>query len=61
MIPATDVSVVGLPSMGSNILSNAASPSDRARDLSEMSIVLSTCVEHLLFQFGLHYLVEYST
>ena len=52
MIPATDVSVVGLPSMGSNILSNAASPSDRARDLSEMSIVLFTSVEHFLFQFG---------
>ena len=61
MFPATDVSVAGPPAMGSNILSNAASPSDRARDLSEMSIVLSTCVEHLLFQFGLHSWVEYNT
>ena len=61
MIPATDVSVAGLPSMGSNILLHAASPSDSARDLSETSIVLSTCVEHLLFQFGLHVWVEYNT
>ena len=61
MTPATDVSVAGLPALGSNILSNAAFPSDRARHLSEMSIVLFTCVEHLLFLFGLHVWVEYNT
>ena len=61
MIPATNLSVAGLPLMWSNIFSNAASPSDRARDLSEMSIVLFTCVEHLWFQVGLHVWVEYNT
>ena len=54
------MSVAGLPSMGSNILSNAASPSDRARDLSEMSIVLFTCIELLWFLFVLHFWVEYN-
>ena len=44
----------GLPSM-------AASPCDRTHDLSEMSFVTDTCVEHVLFQFGTHVWVEYNT
>ena len=36
IIPATDFPVSGLPSMGSNLFSNVASPFDRARDSIEM-------------------------
>ena len=61
MIPATDLPVAGLASMGSNILSNAASPCDRTHDLSEMSFVPFTYVKHFLLHFGLHVWVEYNT
>ena len=50
-----------LPSMGSNILSTAASPCDRTRDWSEMSFVPCPRVEHVLLQFVLHFWVEYNT
>ena len=53
MIPATGVSVAGLPSMGSNIFSNVASPSGRAQDSIEMSVVPCPCVEQVLCQFWL--------
>ena len=52
MIPATDLPVAGLPSMGSNIRSIAASLCDRRHESSEMSFVTYTCVEHVLFQIG---------
>ena len=50
-----------LLSMGSNILSTAASPCDRTRDWSEMSFVPCPRVEHVLLQFVLHFWVEYNT
>ena len=61
IIPATDLPVGGLASMGSNILSNAASPCDRTHDSSGMPCVPSPCVKHVLFQFGIHVWVEYNT
>ena len=60
-IAATDFPVAGLPSMGSNIISNAASSFDRTRDPNEISSVPYHCVEHVRFQFGLHVWVEYNT
>ena len=51
-ILATDLPVIGLPSKGSNNLSNAASACDRTHDSSEMSFVPYSCVEHFLFQIA---------
>ena len=58
MIHATDLLVGGRPSMGSNILSNAAPLCGRTHDSSERLFVPYSCVEHFWFQFGLHVWVE---
>ena len=63
MIPATDFPAAGLPSIGSNIFSNAASSFDRTRVSNEMSLVPCHCVEHVWFQVRSRHCVwvEYNT
>ena len=61
MISITDLSVAGLPSMGSNFFSNAVSFCDYARDTSEMSIASCPCIERVRFQFRLHVWFDHNT
>ena len=51
MISATDLPVAGLPTMGSNKFSNAASLCDRTPGSSMMLFVPFSSVEHMLPKF----------